>query len=116
MFKPRYLIESCWGLVKKQFPVTLYGINKYTAEDSQNVAISAIVLHNLAREWNEEIKIPSTLPNTASEIQEMVDESNNNPPEPLLNELDAAAFDPEDNNYIRNMIIEKYFTHANDLE
>lgn len=49
--KTRNVVERCFGVWKRRFPILLSGI-RVSLQTSQTIVIAAVVLHNLAVEEN----------------------------------------------------------------
>ena len=95
----RVLVEHAFGILKMMFPALLYGLRKRTALYSQSTIFAAVVLYNLARDFNEpEPILPPNL--NLDTFDQMMQSTQVNTPCRLRNQ----------STFIRDQIIEKYFT------
>ena len=96
--KARVVIEHSYGIFKKTWPIFLYKVRKYNCLNSQATILAGIVLHNISRDLREEVP---PLPSTMS--LERFDQL-------MSVQRDPATTNQEHNSFIRNRIVEKYFS------
>ena len=96
--RSRVLIEHCYGVLKKRWPVLLYKLRKKKLEYSQAIVYSAAVLHNMAIQLREpEPELPDNL--SEEEYQARV-----------ANLIPDDAEEMSGNNFwLRDRIIRNYF-------
>ena len=93
------VVEHGFGILKMLFPALLYGLRKYKAINSQATIFAAVVLYNLTRDFNDDDPVlPQDLSN--QEFDRLIRSTR----------INVATRQRDDNKFVRDQIIETYFT------
>ena len=97
--KLRIKVEHAFGILKKFFPALLYGLRKDKVLNSQATVFAAVVLYNMARDFNEpEPILPQDM--TIGQFDQLVRDST----------INQACRLQDRDKQIRNLIIDTYFS------